>query len=482
MRVGEVNAQAGERGQLLVPRHLLALVAGQGEAQRCRHREQTGGEAITCRLGLGIGQLDQDHLATDALDQRADRGTVAGSLDQVALPMPGHQAARDLRWPLADARHVADPAAAFAVLGPPAAVRLALAQAGEQLPAQFTARYRVDRLMDRFMRNPQPGRHRRPLLQALAPSRDLLRRPLPAQQLRHLGKQRAVRRELGPASRPVPPRCRRGLRRPGGVAAVRVAAAPDLRADHARRTAKLTGDRPHAPAVLAPQIDRNLVFHCQLPSLPLHPPLLLPEQRWCSLRNLNPPIDIKHLPKLQTADGERRKRYLYVAIDRASRRVHLAVKDEETEICASAFLNEAVAAFPFRVTHVLTDRGSCFTADGFEKACRTLGIEHRTTKPYTPKTNGMVERFNGRVGREVLTLTIATHRDLECLLRGYNVAYNARRQRVLEGRSPDEVVRDRLRARPELASRLYQPPADPCILPKAMLVVECAKNVSHPDN
>ena len=39
-------------------------------------------------------------------------------------------------------------------------------------------------------------------------------------------------------------------------------------------------------------------------------------------------IDIKHLPKLQTADGERRKRYLYVAIDRASRR--LAVKDEET--------------------------------------------------------------------------------------------------------------------------------------------------------
>ncbi len=36
-------------------------------------------------------------------------------------------------------------------------------------------------------------------------------------------------------------------------------------------------------------------------------------------------IDIKHLPKLQTASGERRKRYLYVAIDRCSRSVHLAV-------------------------------------------------------------------------------------------------------------------------------------------------------------
>ncbi len=30
-------------------------------------------------------------------------------------------------------------------------------------------------------------------------------------------------------------------------------------------------------------------------------------------------IDIKHLPKLQTSEGERRKRYLYVAIDRCSR-------------------------------------------------------------------------------------------------------------------------------------------------------------------
>jgi transposase len=36
-------------------------------------------------------------------------------------------------------------------------------------------------------------------------------------------------------------------------------------------------------------------------------------------------IDIKHLPKLRTADGERRKRYLFVAIDRCSRSVHLAV-------------------------------------------------------------------------------------------------------------------------------------------------------------
>ena len=41
-------------------------------------------------------------------------------------------------------------------------------------------------------------------------------------------------------------------------------------------------------------------------------------------------MDVKHLPKLQDRDGVTRKRYLYVAIDRASRYVHLAVKDNET--------------------------------------------------------------------------------------------------------------------------------------------------------
>ena len=49
-------------------------------------------------------------------------------------------------------------------------------------------------------------------------------------------------------------------------------------------------------------------------------------------------MDVKHLPKLRTAGGEWRKRYLFVAIDRRSRSVHLAVKDDEGEVSARAFL------------------------------------------------------------------------------------------------------------------------------------------------
>jgi transposase InsO family protein len=193
-------------------------------------------------------------------------------------------------------------------------------------------------------------------------------------------------------------------------------------------------------------------------------------------------VDVKHLPKLRTSDGELCKRFLFVAIDRRSRSVHLAIKDDETEASAAAFLREVLAAFPFRVTHLLTDRGSCFTADGFEKLCRELGVEHRKTRPYTPRTNGMVERFNGRVQREVLGVTVAGHRDLERLLEGFNQAYNTRRQRVLDGRSPEEVVRERLAQDRGLANPGYRPPFDPCALPRAMLVIERAKDVSQPDS
>ena len=176
-----------------------------------------------------------------------------------------------------------------------------------------------------------------------------------------------------------------------------------------------------------------------------------------------------------------RKRYLFVAIDRRSRSVHLAVRDDETEASARSFLEGALAAFPFRVTRLLTDRGSCFTADGFEKACRELGVEHRETRPYTPRTNGMVERFDGRVQREVLGVTAAGRRDLERPLAGFGQAYDARRQRVLDGRSPDEIVRERLAQERGLANPGHRPPFDPCALPKAMLVIGRAKDVSQPD-
>lgn len=130
---------------------------------------------------------------------------------------------------------------------------------------------------------------------------------------------------------------------------------------------------------------------------------------------------------------------------------------------------------------MLTDNGSCFTP-AFAKACAALGAEYRHTRPYTPQTNGMVERFNGRVGNEGLGITIYSHRDLEQLLRGFNAAYNARRQRVLGGKTPDQVVAERLQALRRPANATPHGRASPDDIAKARHIVEDAKHVSQPDS
>jgi transposase InsO family protein len=194
-------------------------------------------------------------------------------------------------------------------------------------------------------------------------------------------------------------------------------------------------------------------------------------------------IDVKHLPKLRTANGEVRKRYLYVAIDRCSRFVFLAVYDAENAANAVDFLAKAKTAFPFRITHILTDRGSCFTADDFERACAELKVSRRKTKPYTPQTNGMVERFNGRIVSEVLGINVAGHADLEVLLTSFNYAYNRRRQRVLKGNSPVDEVRHRIKLNARLANPLYKPHQnqDDLII-KVDDILDYANDVVQPDN
>lgn len=84
------------------------------------------------------------------------------------------------------------------------------------------------------------------------------------------------------------------------------------------------------------------------------------------------------------------------------------VYDKEDAKSAVDFLRYCHGVFPFKITTVLTDNGKCFTdrfikgrkspsgKHVFDIACPELQTEHRLTQPYTPKTNGMVERMNGR--------------------------------------------------------------------------------------
>jgi transposase InsO family protein len=69
---------------------------------------------------------------------------------------------------------------------------------------------------------------------------------------------------------------------------------------------------------------------------------------------------------------------------------------DERKASAIAFLKAAAAYYAslgIKVERVMTDNGSCYLSRDFGRACRTLGLKHIRTRPYTPKTNGKAERF-----------------------------------------------------------------------------------------
>lgn len=66
---------------------------------------------------------------------------------------------------------------------------------------------------------------------------------------------------------------------------------------------------------------------------------------------------------------------------------------------AVAFWHRAVVFFAAHditvIPRVLTGNGSCHRARSWTAALAPTGTKHERTRPYTPRTNGKVERYNG---------------------------------------------------------------------------------------
>jgi len=88
--------------------------------------------------------------------------------------------------------------------------------------------------------------------------------------------------------------------------------------------------------------------------------------------------------------------YLHLAIDDHSRLAYSEIFPDEKRGSCLRFLFNALRFFRrhgVAVERVMTDNGSAFRSRRYAKALRLLGIRHRRTRPYTPKTNGKAERF-----------------------------------------------------------------------------------------
>jgi transposase InsO family protein len=118
-------------------------------------------------------------------------------------------------------------------------------------------------------------------------------------------------------------------------------------------------------------------------------------------------LDVKKLGRITRVGhritGDRRDsvegagwEYLHVAIDDNSRVAYSQMLADEEGLSACAFLRAAVAYYAglgVTIREVLTDNGVCYRARVFAQTCELLGIKHRRTRPYTPRTNGKAERF-----------------------------------------------------------------------------------------
>jgi transposase InsO family protein len=106
--------------------------------------------------------------------------------------------------------------------------------------------------------------------------------------------------------------------------------------------------------------------------------------------------------------------FVHVCIDDASRIAFAQVMPDEKKESAIAFLETALAYYQslgVTVARVMTDNGSCYKAFDFRDACRNRGLKHIRTRPYTPKTNGKVERFIQTALREWAYAQAYTHSD-----------------------------------------------------------------------
>ena len=104
------------------------------------------------------------------------------------------------------------------------------------------------------------------------------------------------------------------------------------------------------------------------------------------------------------------RQHCFVAVDRAARMVLVHVCDSCASEAACDFVERCRAFFPFIIHTILTDNGAQYTLKAaapakhkqgrrrpFELLCQTHAIQHKTTRPYSPQTNGLVERVNGLI-------------------------------------------------------------------------------------
>jgi transposase InsO family protein len=170
-------------------------------------------------------------------------------------------------------------------------------------------------------------------------------------------------------------------------------------------------------------------------------------------------MDVKKLGKFtepgHALTGDRTKRsrrvgweYVHSIIDDCSRLAYSEIHDDETAATVAAFTRRALDWFLEQgivCERVMTDNAFAYTrSHTFKRLLWQRAITHIRTRPYTPRTNGKVERFHQTLMREwAYALQYASSDARQEALPHWINHYNERRTHsALGNRPPRARVRD----------------------------------------
>ena len=166
-------------------------------------------------------------------------------------------------------------------------------------------------------------------------------------------------------------------------------------------------------------------------------------------------IDVKYVP----GSVENKRYYQYTAVDTASRWRYLQVYDNQSSYYSILFLKEVMRAFPHQIKAIKTDNGSIFTnyyvgsmkrsdmtvktIHALDLFCRENNIIHYLIDPGKPQQNGTVERSHREDEEKFYQQNkFKDSEDLKRKLKRWNVYYNNLEHCGLEGKTPNEFLRN----------------------------------------
>jgi transposase InsO family protein len=235
-------------------------------------------------------------------------------------------------------------------------------------------------------------------------------------------------------------------------------------ADEERRICELRRRTGWSPRRLADEVGRpHSTVHqvlrrggCSRPAPSERPPVI--RYQWpCPGQLLH--MDTKRFGRFETPGhaltGDRTKRsrrvgweLVHSIVDDASRLAYSEIHDDEKATTVTAFTKRALDWFlehGIVAERLMTDNAFAYVHNKTLKALlRARAIEHLRTRPYTPRTNGKVERYQQTLQREwAYALEYASSEHRRASLPHWVRHYNERRTHsALGNRPPLDRVRE----------------------------------------